>query len=105
MGPSCNLNDIATAKMMLPLTQQSPIRVMADMIHRQLARELVEEKEGNDRQGSYGNLPICVAIEELQSTLGRHLVTKTPPSLNAQDSKIHTIHHITTEDAQILKLN
>ena len=76
----------SSSQSILPLAQQSPIRIMADMIHRQLARELVEEKEvnGEDRhinegEGSHGNSPIRVAIQELQSTSGRHLVTKTPP--------------------------
>ena len=77
----------SSSQSILPLTQQSPIRVMVDMIHRQLARELVAEEEENreDQDSDEGppttevNSPILVAIEELQLTLGRHLVTKTPP--------------------------
>jgi hypothetical protein len=81
----------------LPLPQTSPVRVMEDMIHRQLARQAVASQENMDLDESSNHegmptptsphcvgmphisTPIRVAVGELASTSAAFLVSNTPP--------------------------
>jgi hypothetical protein len=81
----------------LPIPQASPVRVMEDMIHRQLAREATtsgddaeENSDGesaspSERVGSPRiSTPVRVAINEIASSSAAFLVSKTPPRSRAK---------------------
>ena len=76
----------------LPIPQASPVRLMEDMIHRQLAREatiLEDDTEENSDHESVGpseqvrspqiSTPVRIAINEIASSSAAFLVSKTPP--------------------------
>lgn len=71
----------------LPIPQASPVRVMEDMIHRQLAREVaVSQNDAVNASPSVHAMPpriptpVRVAVDEIASTSAAFLVSKTPPN-------------------------
>ena len=81
----------------LPIPQASPVRVMEDMIHRQLAREAATLEDGaeEDSDGESASLSeqvgspristlVHVAINEIASSSAAFLVSKTPPHSRAK---------------------
>jgi hypothetical protein len=81
----------------LPIPQASPVRIMEDMIHQQLAREATTSEDGT-RENSEGegaspseqvgspqiSTPVRVAINEIASSSAAFLVSKTPPHSRAK---------------------
>lgn len=96
--------DIITAEMMapsvssssqarVPLQVPSLIRVIEDMIHRELAQLEVEESAGGQSGGSTINpehtksvvsTPVQVAVSELSRTSSSFLLTQSPPKAKSQ---------------------
>jgi hypothetical protein len=85
----------SSSKGFLPIRQASPVRVMEDMIHRQLAREAAISQNDAEEDASPEetrlhpsdcvvppqiSTPVRVAINTLASTSAAFLVSKTPPS-------------------------
>ena len=84
----------------LPILQASPVRLMEDMIHRQLTRQEIiqvsgdDMEEKSDRGESAGpseqvgspriSTPVRVAINEIATSSAAFLVSKTPPRSKAK---------------------
>jgi hypothetical protein len=79
----------------LPIPQASPVQVMEDLIHRQLAREAAEAAiSQNDTEDTSPSVhdaippriptPIRVAVDAIASTSAAFLVSKTPPNSKAK---------------------